>query len=326
MTAARRPRVILAAGALVWRVRKSRLQVALVHRPRYEDWSWPKGKTELGETLAATAVREVAEETGHQIVLGIPLPRLTYRLERGLLKEVHYWAARVATDDDAPAIRARGEIQPAPREEIDDVIWLDAADAHERLSRGEDRRPLVTLENMHARKRLATRAIVVARHGRARRRITWTGNEEARPLTEAGRVQATALIPVLSAFGVQELVSSPWRRCADTFAPYVDASGATLTPRPAITERSFRESPSGAVTVVRDLLATHVDLAVCTHRPVLPAVMSTLARSTRRWTVGTLPQTDPYLRPGEALVAQVADAGKGPRIASIERVLPGATY
>jgi 8-oxo-dGTP pyrophosphatase MutT (NUDIX family)/phosphohistidine phosphatase SixA len=326
VTDARRPRLTFAAGALVWRVRKNQLQVALVHRPRYEDWSWPKGKTELGETLAATAVREVTEETGHQIVLGIPLPRLTYRLEPGLLKEVHYWAARVATDDDAPAIRARGEIQPAPREEIDDVIWLDATDAHQRLSRREDRKPLVMLERMHARKRLATRALVVARHGRARRRLTWTGTEEARPLTEAGLVQATALIPVLSAFGVQELVSSPWRRCAETFAPYVAASGATLTLRPAITERSFRVSPNGAVTVVRDLLATHVDLAVCTHRPVLPAVMSTLARSTRHWTTGTLPHTDPYLRAGEALIAHVADAGKGPRLAAIERVLPGAAY
>ena len=326
MTAARHPRTVFAAGALVWRVRKNRLQVALVHRPRYEDWSWPKGKTELGETLAAAAVREVAEETGHQVVLGIPLPGLTYRLERGVFKEVHFWAARLATDDDQPAIRARGEIQPAPREEIDDVIWLDAADAHHRLTRTEDRRPLVTLETLYARKRLASRALVVARHGRARRRITWTGTEETRPLTDAGRVQATSLVPVFSAFGVQELVSSPWRRCADTFAPYVAASGATLTPRPAITERSFRESPSGAVTVVRDLLATHVDLAMCTHRPVLPAVIATLARCTRRWTLGTLPQTDPYLQAGEALIVHVADAGKGPRLAAIERVLPGAAY
>jgi len=324
VSAVRRNRTIFAAGALLWRVRKNQLQVALVHRPRYEDWSWPKGKTELGETLPAAAVREVTEETGHQIVLGVPLPGLEYRLEEGHLKEVHFWAARLATDDDEPALRARDEIQPAPREEIDDVIWLYAADAHERLTRREDRRPLLTLEAMHAKNRLATRALVVARHGRARRRITWSGTEEKRPLTEAGRAQARALVPIFSAYGVQELVSSPWRRCTETFKPYQDASGATLTTRPAITERYHRESPKGAVTVVRDLLATHVDLAICTHRPVLPAVMTTLARSARRWTLGSLPATDPYLAAGEALVVHVADAGKGPRIAAIERVLPGA--
>ncbi len=64
-----------AAGAIVWRGTGRTLEVLLVHRPRYDDWSWPKGKLDPGESLPACAVREVAEETGHSIVLGLPLPQ-----------------------------------------------------------------------------------------------------------------------------------------------------------------------------------------------------------------------------------------------------------
>lgn len=81
-----------AAGALVWRERGRKLQVLLVHRPRYNDWSWPKGKPESGEPLVATAVREVSEETGKRIVLGQPLGCVRYRVG-GRPKETHYWAA-----------------------------------------------------------------------------------------------------------------------------------------------------------------------------------------------------------------------------------------
>ena len=78
-----------------------------MHRPRYDDWSWPKGKVDPGETILAAATREVAEETGHDVVLGIPLPGLEYALSDGRRKRVHYWAAQVAGRPDAAALRAR---------------------------------------------------------------------------------------------------------------------------------------------------------------------------------------------------------------------------
>ncbi|NKY07909.1 NUDIX domain-containing protein, partial [Cellulomonas hominis] len=96
--------VVEAAGALVWRVRQGRLQVVLVHRPRYKDWSWPKGKLEPGEHVVTAAVREVEEEAGLDVVLGRPLPGLEYPLADGRFKRVHYWSAQVAGRPDRPAV------------------------------------------------------------------------------------------------------------------------------------------------------------------------------------------------------------------------------
>ena len=83
----------LAAGVLCWRRARDGLEVLLVHRPRYDDWSWPKGKTRASEVLPVTAVREAAEETGLVVRLGRPLGQVRYLLEDGRPKEVTYWAA-----------------------------------------------------------------------------------------------------------------------------------------------------------------------------------------------------------------------------------------
>ena len=103
---------MLAAGALVWREREGQLEVLAVHRPRYNDWSWPKGKLDPGETMPACAVREVAEETRVTIDLGIPLPTLRYPIGGGKIKVVRYWAAQ-ETPFDAPAASAREPVKAA---------------------------------------------------------------------------------------------------------------------------------------------------------------------------------------------------------------------
>ncbi|HEY8296228.1 MAG TPA: NUDIX hydrolase, partial [Micrococcaceae bacterium] len=102
---------VLAAGALCWRLRRKELEVLLIHRPRYDDWSWPKGKLDPGETLPETAVREVREEVGLDITLGIPLATINYQVNSGF-KEVRYWAARV--DDAEPVADGR---------EVDALLW-----------------------------------------------------------------------------------------------------------------------------------------------------------------------------------------------------------
>src|SRR5690606_34463650 len=138
--------VVTTAGALVWRRRDGELQVQLVHRPRYDDWSWPKGKVETGESLPGTAVREVAEETGRQIVLGRPLPGLQYLTPDGSVKRVHYWAARRARKKhDAESLRARVPVAPVDRTEVDRTVWLPVAEAARRLTRSSDRGPLESL-------------------------------------------------------------------------------------------------------------------------------------------------------------------------------------
>src|SRR5580704_8961282 len=85
---------VRAAGAVVWRPAASGSQVALVHRPKYDDWSFPKGKLEPGEHVLLAAVREVAEETALQVTLGRRLAPVRY-LNDGVPKRVDYWVARV---------------------------------------------------------------------------------------------------------------------------------------------------------------------------------------------------------------------------------------
>lgn len=325
MSNAKRPAdgpVVHAAGGIPWRVRGGRLEVALVHRPRYRDWSWPKGKLEPGESLPGAACREVAEETGIPVVLGAPLPTLRYRTPDGDRKEVHYWAARLASDDDAAALGARALVRQAPVTEIDDVVWVSAPTAADLLTRATDRKPLATLVGLHDAGRLATRAVAVLRHGRAKQRSAWSDGEATRPLTKQGQAQARALVEVLAGFGIGEIWTSPWRRCLDTVLPYAKATGLGPCELDALTEDAVRADPGPAVATVADLLAQPRDAVVCTHRPALAAVLSAVADATRRWTTGTVPDDDPWLRTGEVLVAHVAGAGAAARVVAVEAHRP----
>lgn len=306
-----------AAGALVWRLRKRTLEVCLIHRPRYRDWSWPKGKLDPGEISPTAAVREVAEETGLDVVLGVPLPSLHYRTPEATLKHVRYWAARVA-DADAPSLRARPDVAPAPTSEIDDVRWVPVAEAHSRLTRAEDRGPLRALEDLWAAGRLDSRAVAVVRHGRARSRSAWRRSEATRPLTATGRAQADALVPVLATFGADRVLSSPWRRCADTLEPYATAARVPVDEVAALTEAAAASDPKAAARTMRRLLRSGDALVVATHRPVLPVVFAEISEATRCWMAGALPAKDPYLRTGEVLVTHVTGSGSATRVVAAE--------
>lgn len=310
--------VVEAAGALVWRIRQGRLQVVLVHRPRYKDWSWPKGKLEPGEHVATAAVREVEEEAGLDVVLGRPLPGLEYPLADGRLKRVHYWSAQVAGRPDRPAVHARPPAEHASAGEIDRMRWMDADVARRRLTREDDRIPLDALVDAHGRGRLDTRALVVVRHGRARSRASWGRGEASRPLTDAGARQAGALVPVLSAFGVAEVVTSPWARCRSTVAPYTAAAGLTPVEDEPLTEAQHEETPEKTADVVADRLRAGTDVAVCTHRPVLPTVLGVVAAHARPRVRAALPAEDPYLRPGQILVCHVSGGTDAPHVEAVE--------
>ena len=174
MTTVSVPGTQVAAGALVWRVRDGQLQVLAVHRPRYNDWSWPKGKLARGETLPQCAIREVAEETGKEIALGQPLPTLRYPIGAGKQKVVRYWAAQVI-GPESRAARARPRVKSAAKHEIDRVRWLTVEQAMAKITFPDDLRPLEVLVEAFANDRLDTRAFVLVRHARARRRKAWTG-------------------------------------------------------------------------------------------------------------------------------------------------------
>ncbi|MCM3660300.1 NUDIX hydrolase [Georgenia satyanarayanai] len=300
------PRTQYAAGTLVWRVNdRKKLEVLLVHRPRYDDWSWPKGKLDCGETLAACAVRETAEETGVAVVLGQPLPKVSYRISDGRRKEVHYWAARPAPPGDL-SLRGRPLATPASDREIDDVRWVEAEDARRLLTHDHDREPLGMLLDQWKDERLSTWALIVVRHARARKRTVWKGGESTRPLTAVGEAQAQRLVPLLSAYGVDRVVSSPWRRCVDTVTPYADTIGVEIELHPEITEDAHREKPKRA----RRLLDAEVKqrapgVAICTHRPVLPTFMEQIAVNTPNRIMKQVPESDPWLKTSEMLVVHV---------------------
>lgn len=322
MSPTQAPAVVEAAGALVWRVRLQRLQVALVHRPRYDDWSWPKGKVDPGETILAAATREVAEETGHDVVLGVPLPGLEYALSDGRRKRVHYWAAQVAGRPDAAALRARPPVPPASTKEIDQLRWFDVATASKRLTRSDDREPLDSLVESYEKGRLDTRALIVARHGTARRRADWKGTELDRPLTPEGQRQSRALVSVLSTFGVGRVVTSAWARCVSTIAPYAEAAQVTPEVSTILTEAQHSTSPGRVAAEVRGLLESTGDAVLCTHRPVLPTVVDVLAQHATRAVADALPAVDPFLHPAQVLVAHVAQTSKGPRVVATETHRP----
>ncbi|HET6653152.1 MAG TPA: NUDIX hydrolase [Nocardioides sp.] len=251
-------REILAAGAVVSRKGP---QVLLIHRPKYDDWSFPKGKLDPGEHAVAAAVREVAEETGVDIRLGPPLPDQTYTVGNGTLrpKRVRYWVGRPMGDDDVSTYR--------PNAEVDDVAWVDLDKARRKLSHDHDR---VILDAFTAVRRRSTPLLVV-RHGKAEPRKTWRGDDRERPLSPAGELQSDELVPLLAAYGVRRIVSSSSRRCWTTLAPYAHTADVDLGVTDALTEE---DADDGTVTeVLHGLLTSKTPTALCTHRPVVPLVL-----------------------------------------------------
>lgn len=343
--ASRRPPV-LAAGALVWRLKNDKLQVLVVHRPRYDDWSFPKGKAEPGESMVLTAIREVAEETGRQIVLGRYLGKARRRLVSGRKKRTLYWAAQVLPEA-GPGEGLRAAVKPASKREIDKVRWWKVKKAARKLTHADDKRLLARLVDWYESGQLQVHSLVLVRHAKAVSRATWgygINSEITRPLVMGrGQAQARDVAALLSAYGVRELVSSPWRRCVDTLAPYAHGCGLDLRSDEAFTEVSALMAPELMQASFRDLLerGSALDgppepevvgpqgrepglalvgqagpgaagppepsypLALCVHRPCLPLLFETLREYMGPELATKLPDSDPWLRPGQAVVVHL---------------------
>ena len=300
---------VVAAGAIPWRVQKGALEVLLIHRPRYDDWSWPKGKLDDGETVPQCAVREVHEEIGLNSSLGVPLPPIHYHVSAGL-KVVHYWAMRV-----------NGEQLRPDGKEVDSVMWCSPDRAASFLSNPTDVEPLEYLEKSHIRGELDTWPLVLIRHAKAKPRSSWTKAEGERPLAATGQRQAAAVQRLLEVWKPQRIVTSPWTRCVATIAPYAKASGAKVKLVEALTEHNHNRSPKKTASTVEALFDKQVPIAVCTHRPALPTVLNQLGQHMSAALRGLLPTSDPFLSPGEVIVCQVA-RGSERKIVSVEQVKP----
>ena len=301
---------VLAAGGIPSRENGRGLEVLVIHRPRYDDWSWPKGKLDEGETLPECAVRETQEEIGLSVTLGLPLPSIHYTVGSGASKEVWYWAAEA------------GRKEPTPDGgEVDRTEWVTPDEADRRLSNATDREPLAALVTAHERRILRTVPFLVLRHAKAKPRSSWSRAEGERPLAATGRRQALAVARLLAVWSPEKPVSSPWRRCVETITPYVQGAKKSLKTVAAFTEKSAKAKPKKTRRETRALLDRHRSTLLCTHRPVLPLVLEELFESVAGREAeairAALPTKDPYLKPGAVIVAQQA-VDRGGRIVSLE--------
>lgn len=254
---------IEAAGTVLWRPATAGVELALVHRPKYDDWSFPKGKLLAGEHPLLAARRETAEETGQHIVLGRRLPTQRY-LVNGRRKRVRFWSARGIDG---------GVFEPTS--EIDRLVWLSPREARQRLSYAHDAELVRAFEAAPVN----TVPVTLLRHASAMARARWTGDDQRRPLSPAGHEQARLIARLYPCFGEQRLLSSPALRCLQTIEELAH-DDASVTREPTLTEEAYAQAPQRAVTLMREVLRAGRGTLVCTHRPLLPTLYATAVAGT----------------------------------------------
>ncbi|MBW9111349.1 NUDIX hydrolase [Microbacterium ureisolvens] len=264
---------VYAAGGVVWRVVDDKLRVLLIHRTKYRDVTLPKGKVDPGEMLAETAVREIHEETGIRVALGVPVGVSRYRLPSKRIKIVHYWAAE-ATD---AAIRTSAFV---PNKEIAAIEWVSPRKALKRLSYPVDAEIMENFLRLVDEGVLRTFPLVVLRHAKAVTREEWKGKDAARPLSARGRRQADSIVGPLVAFGVRRIVSSPAVRCVKTVAPLSAAIGRGIDTSKLISQDAWEDGKSDARTVIGERVRARRPAVLCSHGPLLPDILSELALAT----------------------------------------------
>ncbi|MGQ0837526.1 NUDIX hydrolase [Actinokineospora sp.] len=256
---------IAAAGAVLWRTDSAgAIEVAVVHRPRYDDWSLPKGKLDPGETIHAAAVREIAEETGFTAVLGRFLVRNTYPVP-GAVKMVDYFAARAAAGSFTP------------NDEVDELRWLTPKRAGKLLSYQDDRRVLAAFGAVPA----DTVTVLLVRHGHAGKKDLWTGADDERPLSVTGRGQVSALTRLLPLFGPDRVYSAPKLRCQATVRPLAASLGVPVRTEPELSESGHRRNPAAATARLLAIAAAGGTPVVCSQGGVIPDVVTELAAESR---------------------------------------------
>jgi 8-oxo-(d)GTP phosphatase len=251
---------IRAAGAVLWRPSDRGRAVAVIHRPKYDDWSFPKGKLESGEHRLLAAVREVAEETGVHAVLGRPLPTSHYD-RGGRPKRVDYWAGHPAPDGQQP-FRANHE--------VDALEWLPVPAARGRLSYSRD---AAILDNFAAGPAV-TVPLTFLRHASAGTRPDWAGDDLYRPLDAEGAAESELLSRLLSCFGTARVISSAAERCVATVRPYAIATGATVEIEPAFTVGRAEAGLAAAAARVADIVHAGQPAVICAHRENLPPMLT----------------------------------------------------
>ncbi|MGH3707422.1 MAG: NUDIX hydrolase [Pseudonocardiaceae bacterium] len=255
---------LIAAGAVVWqRSPSGDVEVALVHRPRYDDWSLPKGKPHSGEALPVTAVREVAEETGHTVTLGPRLGSTRYPVPEGE-KVAHYWAARPTG----------GNFRPS--DEVDELRWVSLAKATDLLSHAHDRTLLASFDGASA----VTASVLLVRHAEAGERDDWTGDDNLRPLNTVGRRQAEVLQTLLPLFGARRVHSAPPLRCRQSVDGLAANLGVPISTEPRLAEDGYLADPfAGLARLIEIAAELGGPAVVCSQGKVISDLVRKLTDS-----------------------------------------------
>ena len=278
--------MIIAAGGVVWReTSDSKIELAIIHRPKYDDWTFPKGKLDTGEELISCAYREILEETGLDIELGPFLGKIEYESIDGE-KQVSYWAAKAlgSSKDFHSNIEA------------DLLEWHDVDSARNKLTRDTDKEILDIFINSPFQ---ATKLILL-RHAKALARSEWQSGDEDRPLDNLGQLQAKRMHAVYQVYGISQIHTSDAVRCYDTVIGLTN----TLKIEPAITsklseytfEKNKDKSLDYALELAENSRTSGETILLCSHNPVLPRM---LERITKKSDI-ELPENK--LKPGDAWV------------------------
>jgi 8-oxo-(d)GTP phosphatase len=258
-------RIVYAGGAVLWRPADGEstmgaAEIAVIHRPRYDDWSLPKGKVDRGETLPVAAAREVLEETGHRAVLGRRLATVSYPITSvaGGVKKVHYWAAR----------STGGEFTPG--DEVDELVWLPVSEAMKKLQYAQDRKIL----RLFAKHPAATHTVLVVRHGTAGRKARYRGDDTKRPLDKKGRAQAEALIAQLLAFGATNVYAADRLRCHQTVQPLAEELGVRIRNETSLTEEAYAKNPKRSRNRLLQIAGRSGTPVICSQGKVIPDLIA----------------------------------------------------
>jgi 8-oxo-dGTP pyrophosphatase MutT (NUDIX family)/phosphohistidine phosphatase SixA len=262
---------VLAGGAVLYRRPETGgVEVVLVHRPRYDDWSFPKGKLDTGETLPEAAVREVREETGQACRLGAVLGDVRYEVAEGR-KLVHYWDAE-----------ARGG-EFSPGDEIDEMRWLDPAAAREQLSYQHDVELLARFTALGP----PVSAVALVRHAKAGSRSQWDGDDALRPLSGSGREQAQRLTTLLALFGPDRILSAPPLRCRESVESLAESLGLSIAMDELFGEETYVKDPAKTLAHLREIAEQPGVTVVSSQGGVIPGLVGALV------TAAGLPGVDP---------------------------------
>lgn len=295
---------IYASGAVCWRIIDSKLRILLIHRSRYNDVSLPKGKVDPGESLPQAAVREIREETGLKVALGVPLGVTRYTLSKGIDKVVHYWAAEVTENAQLASVFL-------PNSEVAALEWVSLKKARALLSYPRDAEIIDNFKALVDQGVTSTYAMIVLRHGKAIAPEKFDGDDHHRTLTGRGRAQAENVASTIAAWSPEKIVTSTAKRCRSTVGPLEKMLGIRARHEEAISQRAYEPDAHEVRGVVGKLVRNRASAVLCSHGPVIPQIIREIALAT-----GT--PTGSYVQSSAAL-----DTG-GFSVVHLSRTLPAS--